>query len=706
MEGTYVGDPNPRTMLVEGPFGAGKTTFAIETLFAWLDAGIAPERILILVPQRTLARRYIAALSDASLGPLGDIQIRTLGGLAKEASELFFKLASKEAGFATPQKEPQFLTIETSQYTMSRFVEDAVQRGEFEAVSVSPQQIARQIVDNLGKAAIMGIDYHDVPTRLIAAWGDKAVRQVYAYQAAGRVAEQFRNHCLENTLLDYSLQVEVFRRLLRKPLFREQFLGRYSHLIAEHIEEEATFSHDLIKYWLQHLDGGLLTYEWDGGYRVFLGADVYGVEELREACDGTMTMADSHITSEDVAALKQEVRRSFFTNTPAPDEGDAGAAFQYTFNSYFPQMLDWVAERIEYCVNEEGIAPREIAVLAPFLSDSLRFSLTQKLEQRGIASVSHRPSRALKDEPAARCLLTFAALAHPQWFGESMHELKMPQPEDVANALQIAIEDLDPVRARLLTKIVYKPKQDFPLTTFAQINPKMQARITFVAGQKYDALRNWLAEYAALPVGPVDHFFSRLFGEMLSQPGYGFHGDNYEFGRNDAGRVVSELVESAQKFRRDLYEETRDYHSLGIQYFTIVQQGLLGALYLSSWRDELSDAVFMAPAYTFLMRNRAVDVQFWLDVGAQGWWERLEQPLTHPYVLSSNWEADRVWMEADEYATQQDVLYRIMRGLLARCRKRVYLGISDLGEQGYEQRGPMLRVLQQILSRTRKDEGS
>ena len=37
------------------------------------------------------------------------------------------------------------------------------------------------------------------------------------------------------------------------------------------------------------------------------------------------------------------------------------------------------------------------------------------LQARGIKARSHRPSRALRDEPAARALLTIARLAHPRW---------------------------------------------------------------------------------------------------------------------------------------------------------------------------------------------------------------------------------------------------------------------------------------------------
>jgi hypothetical protein len=37
--------------------------------------------------------------------------------------------------------------------------------------------------------------------------------------------------------------------------------------------------------------------------------------------------------------------------------------------------------------------------------------------------------------------------------------------------------------------------------------------------------------------------------------------------------------------------------------------------------------------------------------------------------------------------------------LVRRCRRCIYLGIADLGEQGYEQRGPLLQAVQRVLRR-------
>jgi hypothetical protein len=35
-------------------------------------------------------------------------------------------------------------------------------------------------------------------------------------------------------------------------------------------------------------------------------------------------------------------------------------------------------------------------------------------------------------------------------------------------------------------------------------------------------------------------------------------------------------------------------------------------------------------------------------------------------------------------------------GLLRRCKERIFLGMSDLGESGFEQRGPLLKAIWKI----------
>jgi hypothetical protein len=155
-------------------------------------------------------------------------------------------------------------------------------------------------------------------------------------------------------------------------------------------------------------------------------------------------------------------------------------------------------------------------------------------------------------------------------------------------------------------------------------------------------------------------------------------------------------------------------------YLETIEQGIMAAQYLRSWEAASADlsgfknltgldssgAVLITPATTFLVSNRPVDYQFWLDAGSSGWWERIAQPLTHPYILAADWAPGRPWTDADEVAGQRDRLYRLVLGLTRRCRNHIFIVNAEVGEQGYEQRGQLLVALQQMLRQMQQNPQS
>ena len=100
----------------------------------------------------------------------------------------------------------------------------------------------------------------------------------------------------------------------------------------------------------------------------------------------------------------------------------------------------------------------------------------------------------------------------------------------------------DLIRSQLLTDIIYG-QRDLRLSTFDQINPETQERITYALGARYSTLREWIENYRNEASLPLDFFLRRLFGEVLSQPDFGFHTNL------DAVRIAASLVESIKKFR-------------------------------------------------------------------------------------------------------------------------------------------------------------
>lgn len=685
-----VESPFDSKLFVSGSMGTGKTTAGVERMRYLLAQGVPGESVLMLTPQRSVQEPYLDLLYSPERTAGGEVTSTTMGGLAYRMCSLFWPIAAEAAGFAHPDQPPVFLSLETSQYYMAHIVRPLLDEGYFESVTMDRNRLYSQILDNLNKAAIVGFHYTEIASRLDSAYfGDPAQRRVY--QDAQDCATRFRDYCLQNNLLDFSLQLEVFANILWPlDIVRDYLTRTYRHLIYDNVEEDSPRSHDIFRAWLPEFQSALLIYEEGGGYRHFLGSDPLTGYALNELCDERVVLDESFVMSEDITNLAASLEQIILPDPSIPPAEPAGGeAVRIIASRFYPELLDAVVAETKLLVEEVGIPPADIVVISPYLSDALRFSIMNRLEAAGIPTRSHRPSRSLRDEPASQALLTLAALAHPDW------DIRPPR-FDVAYALMQSIEGLDLVRAQLLAEIVYRSRE-LRLSTFDEMDPDVQERITFVVGNRYTTLRDWLLTYREGEELPFDHFLRRLFGEVLSQPGFGFHEDF------DSVRVASSLVDSVRHFRQSLestylFQDGARFPHLGKEYIQMLQDGVIAASYVEGWRSQNKDAVLVAPAHTFLMMNRPVTAQFWLDVGSSGWHMRLAQPLTHPYVLTREWEPGRIWTDADEVETSRISMARIVSGLLHRCRERVYLCLAELGESGFEQRGDLLRAFQRVMN--------
>ncbi|HRV91182.1 MAG TPA: hypothetical protein P5526_03355 [Anaerolineae bacterium] len=747
---------------ITGPAGVGKTGRAVETLRGWLTNNIPANNILVLVPQLTLAQPYRDLLRDSQLAGAGTVDVLTMNGLALKTIDLFWPLIAAPAGSGRPTAPPIFLTIETAQYYLQQAITPLLRQGYFDPnvvpLTISLPRLMSQILDNLNKAALMGLPHTQVGQRLAASVALEPSSRV-ALEHTQACVNRFREFCLARNLLDFSLRIETFDRHLWPVAGVKQFiLNRYRYLIVDNIEEDNPFAHRILRDWLPKTAESLVIYDEDAGYRIFLGANWRTAHKLSDLADDTIRLTGSHVAPPlmlelgrraarilgvDVAVQTenldleakakaeakqdQDISKSSaipnnqlpITNHQLPISNfqsplDPRLVMTFEQQRFYPQMIDWVVARIAALIKEDGVSPNEIVVLAPFVSDALRFSFTNKMAQLGLPARSHRPSRPLSEEPAAKTLLTLARLAYPHW-------QLLPEPFDVTQAMAQSIAGLDLIRANLLTQVVYRPHQK-PLDAlanidilypFEQIEGNIRDRISYDVGVKFDRLRTWLLDLQNQADPPVlDHFFNRLF-ELLSQPGFGFYGEQ------EAGEVIANLIDSARQFRQvaeqvplaagsngqdDVRLPTID--ELNRAYLATIEEGIAAAQYIRSWDAAPDEAVLITPATTFLMSNRPVDYQFWLDAGSSGWWERIAQPLTHPYILTEDYPAGRPWTDADEVAAQQDRLYRLVVGLTRRCRQHVFITNAEVGEQGYEQRGQLLIVLQQMLRQLQREDAA
>jgi len=675
-------------LFLEGPAGCGKTSTAVERMNHLVHLGIPPQSILVLVPQRSLLSPYQAVLQASDFPAGGDASMLTLGGLGQRMISLFWPMLGTNSGFKNPTHAPQFLTLETAQYYLAQIVTPFLQKGYFESITIDPNRIFSQILDNLNKAAVVGFSPDEIASQLRSAWSGNA-KQAVVYDQVQECALRFREFCLSHNLLDYSLQFEIFAKYLwPSTLCQAHLKNTYRHLIYDNLEEDVPVAHDILSSWLPDFESALLVQDSGSGFRTFMGADRVSANSISNLCSQSLTFTESFVQSQPLQTFEKHLSYAIKEHQTLKVENiDLNEAFSVQPFRFYPQALDWITTEVDRLIRVEKVSPDQIVLLTPFLSDSLRFSISERFSACGIPFSTFRPSRSLLDEPVVKALLTYAKLTHPQWgFKPTRHDLRY--------ALLQTIPEADLIRADLVSQILFSPNREgLKLGSFTQILPEMQQRITFTVGNKVDQIKEWLEDSATHKDEELDIFFSRLFGEILSQPAFAFH-QNFE-----AASVTSRLIESCRKFRAAISSAALpEGMVIGKEYIQMIEQGVISAQYLSNWENPNdSNSVLIAPAFTFLMSNRPAAYQFWLDVGSSGWWARLDQPLTQPYILSRNWEQNQKWTNRNEMEVNQETLLRVTSGLLRRCSSKVHLISVGVNESGNEERGALLVAIQTVL---------
>ena len=212
----------------------------------------------------------------------------------------------------------------------------------------------------------MGFPIHEIGPRLKGAWvGDSD--QVRVYDDVQQCVNKFRAFCLENNLLDFSLQVEIFIQHLWPNSLCRNFLTRsYRHLIADNIEEDTPISHDILREWLPEFDSALLLFDEEAGFRFFLGADTAGGLSLHQSCDIHLKFEEDLVCSPGITHLKNGVTNaiSLLRGEPQSTQRPSFEAIQAILETpegrpkYFPAMVQWVTEEVRSLIDSGHLLKR------------------------------------------------------------------------------------------------------------------------------------------------------------------------------------------------------------------------------------------------------------------------------------------------------------------------------------------------------------
>lgn len=672
-----------KTSFLLGPAGTGKTTALQQRLLHLLREGELAYTILVLVAEPEQQQAYLDVLHQSDLGAYADLNISTYNRMAQEMVTLFWPLVARPAGFKRPFQPPTVLSYDLAQLLMWHTITPLLEEGAFADLRLRPQQIVSQLLDTLNRAALNGLSLETAIERQKNAWaGDpKHIRHL---TDAADVARRFRDICLEHSLLDLSLVVEVFdTQLVQHPEFHKYFSERYRHLIIDNVEEQTPAGQNFILNLMDVTVTTALAYDAGGGYKRFLAADPKGAQVFygRSARTFTFEQADSFLAATAMPDLANLVE-NFLMHTSKPTERAAEGIRGVINGRYRRDMIANLIPELQMLI-DEGIPTSEIAIIVPYLDGALRYLLTQALKEANLPYFLLRRRSSPREEPRIRAWLTWLALAHPDW-GIA------PAAYDVAEALTLSIHGLDPARAALLTERLYQP--DVPeLLPISNLNDGLVSRIGFEMVGLFEDIRLWLANQAGNL--PIDAFLHTLFTQLLSQKRFQPEPDL-------AGAAVCDwLVKAATRLRQSA-------RSLGLNTPAEIGQVFIDGIHqglVTANPPELGDppdpnGIMISTIYGYLLAGKPVQVQVWLETAATGWWDIPNQPLSNAFVLAQSYDASEPWTMDEDFLIRNELLSRIVHGLTNRCGHAILLATSDLDRRGVRQEGQLWRALQSVRS--------
>ncbi|MEM7797659.1 MAG: hypothetical protein AAF633_00595 [Chloroflexota bacterium] len=691
-----------RKMFIEGAAGTGKTTLLYERLRhllnepAYLNPDRPPSRfgsangVLVLLPERSKYAGFQPLLDQLEpSSPRLEAQLSTIYQLARDGVEKYWSMIAPQAGFEDPQSGPTWLTYDMAQTVMWEVVTPMLRDGYFADLRLRPQQIISQLLDNLNRAASNRITVEVAIDKQLAAWAGDQEHRKQLYDAK-RAAELFIQRCFNNNLLDTSLIMSVFDRfILQNKGLLQNYLGRFAHLLVDNIEEQTLLGQAVIERLIMQVESAHVIYDEGGGYKRLLAASPDQVELIKNRLDESVVMDETFGLDQEIFLVANKVRRRLGLDPeasgPMPEIGHL--ILDTVHSRYRREMLELLGPSLANLIEREEIDPSQVAIIIPYLDGALQFKLLQSLEVAGLPYALSRRRGTPKDVPYVRAWVTWLRLAFYDW-------PSAPTPYDVAEAFSITIQALDPVRASLVAEQIYSPLTGRLLSPDS-MSSDMQERIGSELIEQVERLVTWLNSYQDEESGyplEIDFFFYHLFDQLLASPGY-FVGES----QLEAAAVCSWLIDLATRFKAlgasDGSERGASLMSMGERFIAGIYNGLVSSDPPDVKSIEEEGGIFIGSIQAFLLSEKQVDVQVWLEASGNGWWDLPRQPLSNPFVLDKEWSADSIWTLADDARIRNQLLSDIVYGLCGRCRTGIVLAMSQLDRRGGRQDGPLWRAL-------------
>ncbi|MEY2859396.1 MAG: hypothetical protein RLZZ74_3709 [Cyanobacteriota bacterium] len=677
------------SLWIVGTSRTGKTSRLVEEFYRWVSQQQAKPKSQILPANLTSAILVFAANNQNRRG-LSDrlvlavdgtypVVCKTPVGFIADEVMLFFPLIFEElklkAQFALrlrPETEQELAT------QLWRNQPDWLELCEVE----QEYRLVRQTLDLMQLAGASGVPTEDIA--LILQEGMSGIDLAQDHHLAQRMGELlllWRSWCLDRGLLTYGLIYELYwRYLLPNAQYQQHLKTRYQAIFADDVDDYPAIARDLFAVMLEQGASAVFTYNPQGKTRLGLNADPDYLAGLASSCEQEELTPVSYNLGTEFADTAVELVTATAYLVSAPD------TIQSLQTISRAELLRQTGEIVIQAVQQQGIKPSEIAIIAPGLDEIARYSLIEILAAQNIAVRPLNEQRPIISSPLVRSLLTLLGLVYSD-LG------RLVERDAIAEMLTVFSQSqIDPVRAGLIADYCYYVDPEHPYLSAVETFPRWD-RLGHQATNAYQKIVHWIEGSKIRQQQQSFLTPTILLSEAIEQ----FL--NSSTLTSDRLAILRELMETAQHFwevDRRLRQNEPSFQSQTAtvaQFMQLLRRGTITAnpRPLRQFFPP-PEAITLATVFQYRQERSSHRWQFWLDASSPLWSQGGAATLFAAPLFLKQWTG-KTWMPEDEYALDQERLERILRDVMARATEKIFLCHSDLGVNGTEQTGALLPLV-------------
>lgn len=629
------------------------------------------------------------------------LAFKTPFGFIADEVLLFWPLLAEKLDIPIPF--PIRLRPETEQALATQLWQPQLDAWNLAQAGVVEYRFVRDTLDIMQLAGAAGIKLEEVARQLMMGLNeDRWEHRPEVHRWRHDLLLQWRDWCLERGLLSYGLISGLYGQyLLSDRTYQDQLLHRYQAVFADDVQDYPAIIAKMLTVLLNQERGGVLTFNPQSCVRVGLNADPEALAQLKDLCETQQTLDTQGGLAAELAEICVRLVMEPITLKPLPPP------LQSLETVTRAQLLRRTADRIVTAIQQEGIQPHEIAVIAPGLDAIARYSFMEILRERQIAVTPLNEQNPLNISPLVRALLTLLPFIYDD-LGDLLDRERVAEMLIVfSQGLPQSVDGaIDPVRAGLLAEHCYyfsaHQPQLRPITTYARWD-----RLSHNVVTHYQALCAWIAQtrQQCQALGdPPPVVLDRAIKAFLWQ------GSQIPYAELSALRGIMETAQHfwavQQRVGGDRDRPDQPSNQPLREFIQLLSQGTItaNAYPIQPKRDPQSQGVMLATIYQYRALRQHHRWHFWLDAGSTFWENAGDQQLFGAPLFLRSWPGFPM-NETEILETNQRRLAQVLRDLLARVEDRVYLCHSDLAVNGMEQVGPLLNLVQSVVSTETTNEG-